>query len=80
MFVTLRVESKTDRLSDYKTWGNVLVKFVIYTSFCDDNDDSALLDMTSVFIRLNTAAFIKFVVIRVRCWFEGGVYTKTALI
>ena len=35
---------------------------------------------STVFIRLNAAAFIKFFLIRVRRLFEGGVYTRAAFI
>ncbi len=35
---------------------------------------------STVIIRINAAAFIKFLLLKVRRMFEGGVYSRTALI
>ena len=42
--------------------------------------ESLFLEITTVFPRINAAAFIKFFMIWVRRLFEGGVYSRAAFI
>ena len=68
-----KAEKRKDDVEQFvRVSENTIIVWTVFFSF-------ELLSDTA-FIRLNTGAFIKFFVIRVRRLFEGGVYTRATFI